>query len=132
MHVELDWRELTTPPATSAPREPLHSVPRGLTPPRLQAVDPEATRNTPRVVVADVRLAAEVVNWRVAAEVAAARAAGAAHSMRVWRECHQRALLALAREAAGAPAGACCEAITWEQDGGSYHVSASFTSAPIH
>lgn len=132
MHVELGWRELTNPPATSVPREVVSSAPRGITPPRLRAVDPEETRVLPRVVTADVRLDTETVSRRAEAEVAAARSAGTPHSLRVWRESHERALLALAREAAGVPACARCAAITWEQDGGAYHVSATFTAAPIH
>ena len=132
MHVELGWRELTNPPAISLPREAVYSAPRGLTPPRLRTVDPEETRVLPRVVTADVRLNAEAVNQRAEAEVAAARSAGAPHSMRVWRESHQRAVSALAREAAGVLASARCEAITWEQDGAEYHVSATFTVTHIH
>lgn len=132
MHVELDWRELTNPPAASMPREAVSSAPRGLTPPRLYAVDPEVTRILPRVVAAKVQLAAEVVHQRAEAEVAAARSVGAPPSMRVWREGHERALLALAREAAGAPADARCEALAWEQSGSDYHVTASFTVAQVY
>lgn len=135
MHVELFWRELTDPPASFAPpREAVNSGPRGLTPPKLQAVDPNATHILPRVAAADVWLSSAVVNQRTDDEATTARAAGAPNSMRLWRESHQRALLALAREAAGVSATARCEAITWEQDGGEYHVTASFTAAiaPIH
>lgn len=134
MHVELGWRELTNPPANavSVPREPANSAPRGVTPPRLLAVDAEATRVVPRVVAAEVWLDAVAVNQRAEAEVAAARAAGVPNSLRVWRESHRRAVIALAREAAGAPAAARCEEITWEQTGSAYHVSASFTAVPLH
>lgn len=132
MHVELGWRELTNPPAVSVPREPVNSAPRGVTPPRLYAVDPEATQITPRVIAATVRLDGALVNQHAEAEVAAARAAGAPNSLRVWRESHQRALLALTREAVRAPAGARCEAITWEQAGDAYQVTASFTAVPVH
>lgn len=132
MHVELDWRELTNPPATFAPREPAITTPRAFTPPRLQAVDSDTTRVLPRVAAADVWLPSSLVEQRSDDEVAAARAAGTPHSMRLWRESHQRVLLALAREAAGVPPTAHCDAITWEQSGDDYHVTASFTAAPIH
>lgn len=132
MHVELDWRELTNPPALSVPRETVYSAPRGITPPRMRAVDPEETRVLPRVVTADVRLDAEAISRRAEAEVAAARTAGTPHSMRVWRESRERALLALARTAAGVPESARCEAITWEQDGAEYHVSVTYTVTHLH
>ncbi len=134
MHVELNWRELTDPPATFAPREPAITTPHAFTPPRLRAVDPDVTRELPRVAVAaaDVWLSSGLVNQRAASAVASARAAGFPNSMRLWRESHQVALIALAREAAGVPPTARCEAITWEQSGDDYHVTASFTAAPIH
>lgn len=131
MHVELDWRELIDSPAPSISREAPITAPRGLTPPRLHAVDAAVAPVSPRAA-ADVWLSVEVVNQRAEAEAAAARATGAPHTLRLWREGHERALLALARDAAGAPANARCEAIAWEQVGNRYHVSASFTSAPIH
>lgn len=132
MHVELDWRELTSPPDSFAPRDSATTSPRAFTPPRLRAVDPDTTRVLPRVTAADVWLPSAVVGQRSDDEVAAARAAGVPNSMRLWRESHQRALLALAREAAGVPVSARCEAITWEQSGDDYHITASFTVAPIH
>lgn len=132
MHVELSWRELTNPPAPLFPRGAAITSPHSFTPPKLRAVDPEATHILPRVAAADVWLSSDAVNQRADAEVAAARASGTPNSMRLWRESHQRALLALAREAAGVPPSARCEAITWDQLGDDYHVTASFTSAPIH
>lgn len=132
MHVELDWRELTNPPGSFAPREPAMTSPRTITPPRLHAVDLDATHTLPRVAAADVWLPLSLVNQRAATAVASARGAGVPNSMRLWRECHQGALLALAREAAGVPPAARCEAITWEQTGDDYHVTASFTAAPVH
>ncbi|MFI5274137.1 MAG: hypothetical protein ACHQ4H_13970 [Ktedonobacterales bacterium] len=130
MHVELDCYDLAGPAAIPGGWAPEASVVHALTPPRQRAIDPDATHRLPRLTVANLRVPVALVRQRADGEVAARRATGAPNSLRVWRESHQRMLLALAREAAGAPAWAYCEALTWEQDGAEYHLTATFSERP--
>lgn len=85
----------------------------------------------PSVTVVDLRIAAVTVGDRATQLVEAARAHGAAHSLRLWREAQREALLALAREAGHAPKEADCRSLAWIRDGTSYHVSAAFTVRPL-
>lgn len=94
------------------------------TPPRLEAVAPSgASRPTPRLTIADLRLPVELVRERADRYARAARERGAQHSLRIWRVAFEQALVALACEATHAPAGATCEALFWQQEGDEYHIS---------
>lgn len=106
-----------------------------LTPPRLLAVAADPSRSIPKLVVADLRLPAELVRRRATEYANYARACGAKHSMKLWRDGYEQAILALAREAAHVAETARCEALFWEQREGEYWVSTTFSvpaPAPLH
>ncbi|HLJ81727.1 MAG TPA: hypothetical protein VKT52_09600 [Ktedonobacterales bacterium] len=106
------------------------SMARGsLTPPRLQALDPDATRVLPLHTIADLRLPANLVQRRATEYASYARACGAQHSMRLWRIGYEQAILALAREAAHLDRTATCDALFWEERDGEFWVSATFTQS---
>ncbi|HEU5441997.1 MAG TPA: hypothetical protein VFU88_22140 [Ktedonobacterales bacterium] len=129
MYGELDIPDVPRMDAVHFGRRPVSSGPR-LTPPRLRAVAAaEATHMLPTLDVADVSIPASMVRRRADAHAKAARSTGAPHSMRLWREGHQRALLELTCEAAGIPAGAVCETLRWVEQDAEYHVSATFRCA---
>lgn len=98
-----------------------------ITPPRLLAVAAEPSRSVPRLVVADLRLPSELVRRRATEYANYARACGAKHSMKLWRNGYEQAVLALARESANIADSAHCEALFWEQREGEYWVSATFS-----
>lgn len=98
-----------------------------LTPPRLLAVAPDPSRSIPRLVVADLRLPAELVRRRATELANYARACGAKHSMKLWRDGYEQAIHALARESATIADTARCEALFWEEREGEYWVSATFS-----
>lgn len=98
-----------------------------LTPPRLQAIDPDTTRIMPTLTVANLRLPADLVQRRATEYANYARTCGAQHSMRLWRTGYEQAVLALAREAAHLNMSATCEALFWEERDGEFWVSATFS-----
>lgn len=102
-----------------------------LTPPRLLAVAPDPSRSMPHLVVADLRLPSELVRRRATEYANNARSCGAKHSMKLWRAGYEQAILTLARSSANVVDSAHCEALFWEQRGGEYWVSATF-SMPAH
>ena len=102
-----------------------------ITPPRLQALDPGATRAVPRLTVADLRLPVNVVRERAGQYADYARAQGTRHSMRLWRHCYRQAILALAREASHVAPTTPCAALFWEQKGGEYWIAATFGHASV-
>lgn len=106
-----------------AGRFPPLSRPR-VTPPRLVAAQaaPE-----PLITAADLKLPADLVRHRSTQFAQYARACGASHSLRLWRQAHRQAILTLAREAANLGDDATCEALFWEHHGSTYWVSATFT-----
>ncbi len=122
-----DRYDSALPPGSPWSRHPGVSRP-GITPPRLHAIDPAATRPIPELTVADLRLPAEVVRERADDYAARARAQGTPHSMRLWRRCFEQAITMLAREASHLPADAVCEALFWQQKGREYWVSATFSA----
>lgn len=97
-----------------------------LTPPRLRAVDPAMTQPIPRLVMADLRFPAEVVRQHATTYATAARLNGSQHSMRLWREGYEQALIALARQATRLPSDATCQALSWEQQYDEFYVSVTF------
>lgn len=106
---------------------------------RLAATDPgtanlDATPGRPPVTVASLRLPAALVDARRTELAARARVLGSHHSLRIWRDAHREALIALAREASGIPTGVECAALFWTRDGDLYRVSATFASsrATVH
>lgn len=99
---------------------------RSFTPPRLHAVDPDATRRMPRLTVAELHLPAELVRARATHYTAVARANGAQHSMRLWRDAYEHAILGLARESVHLPANAPCQQLNWRQRDREYFVSVVF------
>lgn len=114
--------------AASGAWESYASVSRAnLTPPRLLAVAADPSRSAPHLVVADLRLPSELVRRRATEYANYARTRGAKHSMKLWREGYERAVLALARESANIASSAHCEALFWEQREGEYWVSATFS-----
>lgn len=132
MYDELDGPDMPRMDVASFGRWAVSSGPR-LTPPRLRAVaTAEATQMLPKLDVADVRIPADMVRRRADAYAEAARATGAPHSMRLWREGHQRALLELTCEASGIPAGAVCETLNWVERDAEYRVSATFRCRAMH
>lgn len=98
-----------------------------LTPPRLLAVAADPSRSAPHLVVADLRLPSELVRRRATEYANLARAHGAKHSMKLWRDGYEQAVLALARESTNIAGSARCEALFWEQRDGEYWVSATFS-----
>lgn len=132
MYGEFEALDVPRMDANGFGRRAVSSGPR-LTPPRLHAVAAaDATQMLPSLDTADVRIPLSIVRRRADAYTEAARAAGAPHSMRLWREGHQRALLELTVEAAGIPAGAVCERLSWVEQGAEYRVSASFRCPALH
>lgn len=103
------------------------------TSPRLVVTDPLIESATPRATVANLTLPTARVQERATALVELARATGHGHSLRLWRQALQSALVELAREASGLPATVSCQAFSWETSGESYHVMATFTPrATVH
>ena len=125
------YSEMDAPGAVIEPAgewEAYASVAHGsLTPPRLQAIDTDATRVMPHLTVADLKLPAALVQRRATEYANYARACGAQHSMRLWRSGYEQAILALAREAAHLDTTATCEALFWEERDGEFWVSATFS-----
>ncbi|MGH2515747.1 MAG: hypothetical protein ACRDHP_08835 [Ktedonobacterales bacterium] len=129
MYSEMDVRDAALAPAGEW--EAYASVARGsLTPPRLQRIETDAARTLPHLTVADLRLPADLVQRRATEYANYARACGAQHSMRLWRTGYEQAVLALAREASQLDLTATCEALFWEERGGEFWVSATF-SQPV-
>jgi hypothetical protein len=106
-----------------AGRLPPLSRPR-VAPPRLVATQPAPE---PLVTAADLKLPADLVRHRATQFAQYARACGAGHSLRLWRQAHRQAILTLTREAANLGDDAICEALFWEHHGSTYWVSATFT-----
>jgi hypothetical protein len=103
---------------------------------RLTRPDLGATRTIPVtsvVATASLCLPARLVRARAAAFAERTRALGAPHSLRVWREAHQAALIQLAREASGVALGVPCQRCIWRREADTYHVTARFASldAPL-
>lgn len=105
---------------------------RGAPTPRLMLSDPGATQAVPDVTVANLRLPEAQVHERATALAERSRALGASHTLRIWREAHEEALLELAREASGVGVGGKCEALFWDRGEGTYHVSATFAHPRVH
>ena len=80
----------------------------------------------PRVTIADLRLPAALVHSQASALADQARAAGARHSMRLWRDACQESIVSLARASTGTPETAACEALYWQLSGDDYHISVTF------
>jgi hypothetical protein len=128
MYTDLDFEERyesAMPYMGSWSSQPGTSRP-GITPPRLRAVDPADTRPVPQMTVADLHLPIEVVRARAEDYAGRARARGTAHSMRLWRQCFEQAIAALAREASHVPVSATCEALFWQHKDNEYWISATF------
>jgi len=126
MFSEADARDVSPTPDNQW--ETLAGVARGsLTPPQLQAVGPDTTRIVPHLTIANLRLPANQVQRRATEYANYARACGAQHSMRLWRTGYEQAVLALAREASHLDTSATCQALFWEQRGGEFWVSATFS-----
>ncbi len=99
---------------------------RAILPPSVMIPAPGTARLGPRVTIGDVRLAEARVRACARELAERARALGAGHSLRVWRDAHYHALVQLAREAAGLATGVRCETLTWQRHGDTYYVSATF------
>ncbi len=121
-------RPTGVPARTHAPSGPQ------LMPPRLTNMPVACPTAPPRVTLGDLRLPAELVHAQASALAEHARATGAQHSMRLWREACREAIISLARASTGTPASASCEALHWELAGDEYHVSVTFarTAADRH
>jgi hypothetical protein len=120
-----EWAEMATiitrdGGALSGPR---FSTSGPLTPPRLT---PLASATVPHRVLAELRFPGGLVQARANEYAQAARVAGAPHTLRLWRECCQEALVALARQATALPESAVCESLAWQLDGEDYLVSVAF------
>jgi hypothetical protein len=95
--------------------------------------NPVMSTAMPRATVANVALPTARVQERAAALVEQAKASGRGHSLRLWRQALQAALVDLAREASGLPPTVTCRAFSWEVRGDAYHVTATFTpGATVH
>lgn len=139
MYGEIDLHDQATASldaAASGAWDSYASVSRAsLTPPRLLAVAPDPSRSIPRLVVADLRLPSELVRRRATEYANYARASGAKHSMKLWRDGYEQAIQMLARASANVADSAHCEALFWEQRDGEYWVSATFSipaRGPVH
>lgn len=129
MYTEMDARDNPLAPAYEWEAFASSMARGSLTPPRLQAIDPDATRVVPLLTVADLKLPANLVQRRATEYANYARACGAQHSMRLWRTGYEQAILALAREAAHVDTAATCAALFWEERGGEFWVSATFSQS---
>jgi hypothetical protein len=87
---------------------------------------PGTGRLAPYITIGDVRLPEGRVRVRATELAQRARARGAGHSLRVWRDAHYHALVQLAREAGGLAAEVRCLTLTWQSAGDAYYVSATF------
>lgn len=114
---------LILPRAVYTPSSGLQAVPSR---PRLTAAPVANSPFQPRVTIADLRLPAALVHSQASALADQARAAGARHSMRLWRDACQQSIVSLARASTGTPATAVCEALYWELSGEDYHISITF------
>lgn len=83
-----------------------------------------------RYTVVDLRLPAGIVHAQAAALAERQRARGARHSMRVWREACQEALVGIARASSGLAEDVPCAAFYWEYDGDAYAISGTFEHSP--
>jgi hypothetical protein len=99
---------------------------RAILPPPVMIPARGTARVGPRVTIGDVRLAGASVRACAGELAERARALGAGHSLRVWRDAHYHALVQLAREVAGLAAGVRCETLTWQRHNDTYYVSATF------
>lgn len=130
------YGEMDAPSATMMPGgewEAYANIAHGsLTPPRLRAIDADTLPAIPLLTVADLKLPATMVQRRATEYANYARACGAQHSMRLWRTGYEQAILALAREAAHLDSTATCEALFWEERGGEFWVSATFSQTRRH
>jgi hypothetical protein len=129
-----DAETLVLPQPINVPARIRPSAGPRLAPPRLTAVPMAHPTAPPRVTMADLRLPADLVHTQASAQAESARAAGAQHSMRPWRDACRAAIISLARAATATPESASCEALYWELSGDEYHVSATFAraSAAMH
>lgn len=120
--MEPDYDEtLILPRAVYTPSSGLQAAP-----PRLTGAPQAHTGAQPRVTIADLRLPAALVHSQASALADQARAAGARHSMRLWRDACQESIVSLARASTGTPVTVACEALYWELSGDDYHISVTF------
>jgi len=128
MYSEMDLSERndTMPPHTGSWSGCIGGSHTGITPPRLEAIDRAKTQAASALTVADLRLPTEVVRARTEEYASRARVQGIPHSMRLWRQCFEQAMAALAREASHVPADATCEALFWQHKDHAYWISATF------
>jgi hypothetical protein len=128
MYSEMDPSEGydTMPPRTGSWSDDIGGSHTGITPPRLEAISPTAAQPASALSVADLRLPTEVVRARAEGYASRARTQGVPHSMRLWRQCFEQAITALAREASQVPADATCEALFWQQKDDDYWISVTF------
>jgi hypothetical protein len=126
MYAGIEPFDANTPMPPRPTAAPCASRPSGpqVTPPRLTPL--HAAPDSPRVTMADLRLPADLVDTRAAALAQHARAAGAQHSMRLWREACQQAIVSLARAFSAVPDAAPCTEVHWQLAGDEYHVSIAF------
>ena len=121
-----DW--LVLPQPIGVPARMRRSAGPRVAPPRLTCV-PVAHPTAPaRLTIADLCIPADLVHTHTAALAEHTRAAGAEHSMRLWRDACHDAIISLARIATATPDSAACKALYWELAGDEYHVSATFAS----
>jgi hypothetical protein len=119
-----EWTEMPTINTRDGARSgPLFPSSGPLTPPRLTPLDDSVSA---RRVVAELCFPGGLVQARANEFAQAARVAGMPHTLRLWRECCQEALIALARLTTGAPESAVCESLSWQLDGEDYLVSVAF------
>jgi hypothetical protein len=97
-----------------------------VSPPRLTNA-PARLSPDPRQTMADLLLPAELVHAKASALTQDALAGGARHSMRLWRETCNDAILSLVRAVTATPEAAPCQSLHWELDGEDYHVIATFS-----
>jgi hypothetical protein len=81
------------------------------------------------VTVAYLHLGEREVHERATALAERVRVLSTGHSLRIWRDAHRDALVELAREATGVGTGVVCRSLSWDLEGGVYHVSATFSTA---
>ena len=120
--MSLDAQMPELPDSVLVPRSPRLTA-------RLTRPDLGVTQTIPVMASASLRLPAALVRARTAAFAERTRALGAPHSLRVWREAHQAALIQLAREASGVALGIPCQHCSWQREADTYHVAASFASS---
>lgn len=137
MYAEMGPYDVDThvlPQVRNVPARRRQSAGPQLPPPRLSAAPVAHPTAPPRVTMADLRFPADLVHTQAAALAESARAAGAQHSMRLWRGACREAIISLARAATATPESASCERLYWELSGDEYHVSVTFdrTSDAMH